>query len=82
MVNVCLFITSWTIGLMNNHYEWFDQTGDIVLTFIGAISGILTIRWLLIRTKGVKQQSILDKEESELQIEIHKLELEKFREDK
>lgn len=81
MINACLFITAWIVGLMNNHYDWFDQAGDIALTSIGVISGILTIRWLWVRTNESKKQSLLDLEESKLQIELHKLELEKFKDE-
>jgi len=76
MINAVFFITALVVRTLGNHLSWFDSSMDIILALIGITSGILTIRWLIVRTQCTRDQSKLEIEQRELEIDKLKIELE------
>ena len=71
-----MFFFSWIANILNNYYDWFDPSTDIVLTLLGLASGCFTIRWLIVKTRTIKELSQLEIEEKKLEITLREMEIE------
>lgn len=78
MINAVFFVTALVVRTIGEQFEWFDSSVDIILSLIGITSGILTIRWLIVRTQCTRDQSKAEIEEKRLEIQKLKLELNKI----